>query len=37
MTIRYARPDDAEAVYAAHSNEPGNIPWSDADECRKHI
>ena len=32
MTIRYARPDDAEAVYEAHRNEPDNIPWRDADE-----
>ena len=37
MIIRYARPDDAEAVYEAHRNEPDNIPWRDADECREHI
>ena len=37
MTIRYATPDDAAAIFDAHSNEPDNIPWRDADECREHI
>ena len=36
MTIRYARPDDAAAIFDAHSNEADNIPWRDADECREH-
>ena len=36
MTIRYATPEDAAAIFDAHSNEPDNIPWRDAAECREH-